>query len=97
MTELFAVADRLESPKGIVIAGADEKLDAMAHDELHKLLSRIQSVSFVGPHGRLINLEVCDFAVTASVGNRRNIFLLLSPETPTDAIPGNGVIIYSEK
>lgn len=95
MTELFKIADCLESPKGIVIAGANQKLDMMAHDELQNLLDRICSVSVVGRDGRLNDLKVHGFSVTTSVGNKRNVFLLLGGDVSQESIPRDGVVFYS--
>lgn len=90
--DLFKIADCFESPKGIVIAGANPKLDTMAHDALQKLLKGIRSISIVGLGRQLTNLEVQEFSFTTSVGNQRNIFLLLKQDVPKDSIPSDGVV-----
>jgi hypothetical protein len=97
MAQLFKIADCIESPKGIVIAGADQHLDSMSHDELQRLLKGIHSVSIVGQDRRLDDVVVQGISVTSSVGNGRNVFLLLSPEVSRDSIPSDGIVLYPER
>lgn len=94
--ELFRISVCIESPKGVVVAGASADLDAMPHEGLQSLLSALKSVSIVGKEERLEDVKVKGFQVTTAISNRRNVFLLLGKEVSEEAIPVDGVLYYAE-
>ena len=97
MFELFEVGDVLATPKGLVLGGTSNDLDSLPENELTTLLSDVKTIDVaMSDNSRLSGIRVSDYSITTSVGNRRNIFLLVGDEIPQGSVLAGAIVYCNE-
>lgn len=96
MLELMEIGDVIETPKGIVLAGANPKFENVPLPIVMKILKNINIIHYFDRSQTSRESQVLDIQVHSSIGNNFNIFLLLS-ESDIEKMPENGVVIFCDE
>lgn len=95
MIELFKVGHLLKSPQGLVLGGANPKLNEVEISELQSVLKKLDTISLSEKTGKHQVVGVKDVKVSSSVGDNINIHLLLH-EKDLRALPSEGTVVYCD-
>ncbi len=94
-TLIFELADILNTPQGIVLAGAYSSIHRSLGDvlqEVNQHLEEIKSIEFKDSLGKIVTLPVEKVQYTTSIEDQVNIFLLLGHvEIPSNLVPGTPI------
>lgn len=94
-TPIFELADILDTPQGIALAGAYSSVQTSVGNvlkEVNQHLEGIKSIEFKDSLGKIVTLPVEKVQYTISIEDRVNIFLLLGHvEIPNNLVPGTPI------
>jgi hypothetical protein len=94
MFELMRIGHKFEAPQGLVLGGTNPELDSVTAPTLRKILKDLKTIYLLDSLGASQEISVIGVEVSASIGERLNIHLLIS----SDKLPNlkEGAVIYCE-
>jgi hypothetical protein len=93
MIELMKLGDIIETPKGVVFAGANANFENIPYSTIKKILNNISNINYVDRQGIPRSNKVLDVELHPSIGNNFNIFLLIDGYDTKNS-PEKSEIIY---
>jgi hypothetical protein len=95
MLELMKLGDIIQTPKGIVFAGINEKFESVSYSVIRKILDNVLDINYISCQGTQRSDRVSDIDLHPSIGNNFNIFLLMN-EYDIKNSPKKGESIYCQ-
>lgn len=94
MRKIIDIFDVLEvKNRGIVVAGVNQALDPLTPDQIRDFVGT--EVEIVNPDGAKRKYPVMGVQVTSSIVDKKNIFILLPPDTKRQDIEMRAVVYSS--
>jgi hypothetical protein len=95
MLELMKLGDIVQTQKGVVFAGVNEKFEGVSYSVIRKILDNVININYISCQGTQMSDRVLNIDLHPSIGNNFNIFLLLG-EYDIKNSPKKGESIYCQ-